>query len=206
MNLLKNQTRPASCPKIFSLLLAATLALSACVTVNVNFPEGAVQKATDDFVKDLYRARDRGAKPDVAPAPSTSAPTSAIDFLIPSAMADDSFVVKTPAALAIRDKMSAMVNEVLTHKRSGALGETNDGLLVIHQPDQVKKLQVARVKQVVETENANRIALYSEVLAANGLKPARLKDVRVSFARSFQAESPSGTWLQEADGKWSQKK
>ena len=26
----------------------------SCVTVNVNFPEGAVQKAADDYVKELY--------------------------------------------------------------------------------------------------------------------------------------------------------
>jgi len=30
--------------------------LAACITVNVNFPESAVQRAADDFVRDLYKS------------------------------------------------------------------------------------------------------------------------------------------------------
>ena len=50
--------------KTTACLMSSAIALAsltaACVTVNVNFPESTVQKATDDYVKELYKAKERG--------------------------------------------------------------------------------------------------------------------------------------------------
>ncbi|MEZ4871386.1 MAG: hypothetical protein R2827_03890 [Bdellovibrionales bacterium] len=35
-------------------ILGASVLLVSCITVNVNFPEAAVQKAADDYVKELF--------------------------------------------------------------------------------------------------------------------------------------------------------
>jgi uncharacterized protein YdbL (DUF1318 family) len=178
---------------------------AACVTVNVNFPESAVQKATDDYVRDLYRAKEKGNKP--APAAEPSAKPQAAFELIPSAHADegDLFRVDTDKALSIREKLRGRLDEVLSQKRAGVVGESNDGLLVLKSPDKLKKLLLKKVEKLVSDENSDREELYGEILTANGLPRTRLKNVQKSFSRSFQAESPSGTWVQDIEGKWARK-
>ncbi len=63
--------------KLVSLLTAILLA--ACITVNVNFPESAVQRAADNFVQDLYKDTtastigDAAQKPTDAPAEKETA-------------------------------------------------------------------------------------------------------------------------------------
>lgn len=213
---MRNPSFRAWLPNLLAISLGAgALGLTACVTVNVNFPESAVQKATDDYVRDLYRAKEtrKSGAPDSA-APAATKPQAhgfALPILIASAQAGDAFgeeeafKVSTPRALAIRDKLAGHLSDVLEHKRAGVLGETNDGLLEIREPGKLKKLLARKVEKLVADENADRLDLYREVVKANGLPEARIKNVQKSFARSFQAESPSGTWMQDVDGKWAQK-
>ena len=191
------------------LALASAMPFSACVTVNVNFPESAVQKATDDYVRDLYRARERGKPGTPPPSPSATGafrlPTGLLLLSAAWASEVEAFRVNTAKSQAIKEKLRSRLDEVLIQKRAGVLGESDQGGLVIHDPSALKPLLAAKVQRLVSDENNDRNALYEEVLVANALPPARLKNVQKSFARSFQAESPSGTWVQDADGKWTRK-
>ncbi|OFZ82560.1 MAG: hypothetical protein A2583_14495 [Bdellovibrionales bacterium RIFOXYD1_FULL_53_11] len=188
---------------IFLIVLAALA--GSCVTVNVNLPESAVQRATDDYVKDLYRARDKG-KADTKAAPAAK-PQSYLGIFMAEAWAVDdiTFTVDTQRALVIREKLRARVDDVLSNKRSGILGETKDGKLVLKKTDPAKKLLMKKLEKLVTDENHDRDELYSEIVKSNKLAPARLKDIQRSFARSFQSESPSGTWIEDQEGVWSQK-
>lgn len=185
----------------------------ACVTVNVNFPESAVQKATDDYVRDLYRAKERGksTSPETpSPAPASDSKSSSLWEhleLIPQVHAadDDVFKVNTEKAMKIREKLAGRLNEVLAQKRAGVLGETQDGKLTIQAPSKLKPILKKKVESLVSEENKDRNELYEEILTANGLKSNRMINIQKSFARSFQAESPSGTWVESPDGKWAQK-
>jgi uncharacterized protein YdbL (DUF1318 family) len=194
------------------------------VTVNVNFPESTVQKATDDYVKDLYKAKEKARagsdatkkappkpQPDIGPGagdgdpgkPDSGGPTS-WNF-IPMAMAAEAdfvFNTSTPKATDIQAKLAAKLGEVDSQKQAGNLGEGNDGLLVIRakQPLLVKKLE-----GLVKEQNGHRTELYEEIQTANKMAKSRLADIKKSFARSFQKHSPTGTWIQDAGGDWSQK-
>lgn len=172
---------------------------SSCVTVNVNFPESAVQKATDDFVKDLYRSKDQGKKPGAWVFPSLIHEASAAS--------ETSMVFKIDSATSeeIKTRLAKRVDEIIALKRRGVLGETNDGKLAVKDPTSLKKLETRKVDQLVAEENKDRTALYEEVLKSNGLQKARMKDLTNNFTRSFQAESPSGTWVMDPTGKWEQK-
>lgn len=182
------------------------------MTVNVNFPESAVQKATDDYVRELYRAKKKPGESQAEPAP---APTSSwLDFeLIPSAQANDvpggalEFKVDAPSTAKIRESMRTRLEEVLRYKREGILGESADGQLKIKDQAkyQSKKLLMKKIDQVIADENRDRERLYQEVLSINQLPPARMKNIQKSFSRSFQNESPSGTWVETQDGNWEQK-
>ena len=189
----------------FTVVLSTGLTTS-CVTVNVNFPESAVQKATDDYVRDLYRAKEKGKNP--VPLPEASGKTSGtliFDFIPTAAAAEATIKVDSDKALKIKDKLASRVADVIAQKRAGVLGETNDGMLELKGAEKVKPLLKKKIESLVSAENSDRRELYSEVASSNGISQGRVKDIQKSFARSFQAESPSGTWLQDGDGKWAQK-
>jgi uncharacterized protein YdbL (DUF1318 family) len=218
-------TRTAS-PLFFSAALAASLVTTAnvaCVTVNVNFPEATVQKATDDYVRDLYRAKEKGRTPSpggtasdpaasgVKPSskPSASKGSGFDSLFISSAYAapatEANFKVATDKSAAIHDKLASRLDKVLDGKRSGNLGESNDGYLAVDPGGNAKPLLKKSLQPLADAENKDRKELYEEIQRANNLPKSRIVDIQKSFARSFQAESPSGTWAQDAEGKWAQK-
>jgi uncharacterized protein len=205
-------------PLIFSLCASAVI---GCVTVNVHFPESDVQRATDEFVRELYRAKTKGktesgtepaaAEPTAPESPASSAPpkdtSSLFDLLLPSAYADETTSLSavhldSVETKRIKGSMAERLEEILKYKRAGILGETNDGQLKI-QGD--PKLLKGVIQKLVQTENADRSALYSETVRSNTAAKLKQDTLKKGFAHSFQSESPSGTWVQEADGKWSQK-
>jgi uncharacterized protein YdbL (DUF1318 family) len=190
----------------FACLLSISL-LTACVTVNVNFPESTVQKATDDYVRDLYRAKEKTQPQAPAPGPSAGPVAERPWSFFPEALADEApnFRIGTSRALNIKERLRSRVKDVIAQKSSGVLGETQDGLLVIKDKSKIKPLLQKKIEKLVSDENSDRQALYDEIVSANQLPTARRKDVALSFARSFQAESPSGTWVQSATGAWTRK-
>ncbi len=191
--------------KSILLTLALSLAITNCVTVNVNFPESAVQKASDDFVGDLYRTKDRS---NLKGTPTPAEKTSAINFsdlLISTAVADEvAFDLNSPQIDALKKKLQANVGDIIEQKKAGILGETSDGKIIIHDSSKLKPLQKKKVEDLVKDENQTRESLYKEIVNSKHLPSDRISSVRKSFARSFQSESPSGTWVQ-GDSGWSQK-
>ena len=102
--------------------------------------------------------------------------------------------------------MRSRVSEIIAHKKDGLIGESNDGMLVIHDPSKVKPLLKKKIESLVKTENADRNSLYQEIADSNHLSSSNVAQMKKSFTRSFQAESPSGTWVQGTDATWSQKR
>ena len=206
-SLLKNVSRPFYLG--LSLFVAGLIA-GACVTVNVNFPEATVQKAAGDYVEELYKAKDRSKDSD----PSPAKPTSQIDwqgltdFLIPSAHAVDitaTFQVKSAKTSQIQSRQAGRLEKVIEAKKAGHIGEGSNGYLSFDHDPQLKPLLKKSLQPVVDAENQDRKELYSEILSLNHMSSSNLKSIETSFARSFQSASPAGTWVQSAEGKWSQK-
>lgn len=210
------KTIQIACLLFFSTTLLLAIAPS-CVTVNVNFPEAAVQQATDDYVQDLYRSKEKGrtlptsASP--ATAPSTKPKTSYLQWnLISEALAEDEnplgpmkIKVNSPKALAIRDRQVARLDKLHEAKAAGQVGENNKGLLALDPGGKLKPTDRIKAQALVDAENKDRQLLYAEILTSNGYTQSRMIDLEKSFARSFQAHSSSGTWIQDDDGKWLQK-
>lgn len=187
-------------PLLFSFTLGLA-GLFSCVTVNVNIPDSAVQQATDDYVKDLYEAK---AKSKPSPSPSPSMSRHALIEFIPEALADEKPVsTDSPKAHDISDRLKARLADISALKSAGILGESNDGKLTIKGT--IKKGDDKRVWKLVNDENGDRFELYHEVVAHNGLNKGNLETIARNFAHSFQKHSPSGTWVQDDAGAWSQK-
>ena len=210
---MKNQRWPAIRPKFnfawMSFLLPLFLS-QACVTVNVNFPESAVQKATDDYVRDLYRTKEQAKPPGSKPSSSPAAQAThfrfpKFEFVSQASAAEPSFNLSSPKLDSIKQSMKANVGEVLEQKKAGVLAESKDGKMSIHDAAKLKPLLKKHVEELVQAENKARDSLYAEVVSSNHLPSDTLPAVKKSFARSFQAESPSGTWVESENGAWAQK-
>lgn len=199
-----------------TLALGLILAAFGCITVNVNFPESAVQHAADDFVNDLYNDKSstptaQTADPTVTPKSKKShhkkaVPSEPTGFqfdLFSSAMAaeidppsEPNF--HTPGAEKIVEQIRPLIPEIKKYKQMGVFGETIDGDLVIKD----QKKADARAKEVEKEERSLRKKLYETLADDNH---TNVKIIRKTMSKSLREHSPPGTWIEDESG-WHQKK
>ena len=82
-------------------------------------------------------------------------------------------------------------------RRSGAVGERYDGLLVVRSQGD------AAARAVADQVNAQRSAIYE---AQAKRENADVRDVGKIYALEIAGKAPAGTWFLGEDGKWVQKK
>lgn len=189
----------------FSSVIAALLALVACVTVNVQFPESVVQREADDYVKELYKMKQQEAeksKKEEEAQPKTSFRIG--DLFIASAWADGGELPKTPEVAKIQANQASRLGKIEDLYKSGSIGESNSGLLEV-RGDDLKPLQKKMADSVVDAENEDRESLYKEYLKGNNWPDSYMKDIRKQFTKSYQKRVPKGAWIQDDSGKWKKK-
>lgn len=183
---------------IAALLIA--LAVTACVTINVYFPEAEVQEAAGEFI-------DKVIGNDAATAPETDKPTSfRFEFaLISSAYAAADLSIETPAIKAIQQRMAERFAASLEkHFDSGALGFKNDGMIELRDAAKLPLPERAAMKQSVADENRDRAAVYREIAVANS-HPEWEAEIRATFAEQWIGKARKGWYYQDAKGAWVQK-
>ncbi len=185
-------------------LLSTLLGAAACITVNVYFPEGAVQRAADDFVKDLYEKTPKQQGPAGATKPSPGASLME-HLLLPYAHAADEITTNTPTAQAIKARMAARVGDLSAFKTKGVIGETNDGNVIVKDAAGLALKDRAAVEKLITAENQDRATLYDEVQRTNQLNDRGQTKIRHTFSKAFQEHSPAGTWVQGESGGWNRK-
>ena len=200
-------------------LIIAFLAISACVTVNVYFPESAAQRAADIFIRDVYgedadAEKQNSAQPSAVPdAPQSLRGLGAGfvkglaaigDFLLSPAQAQAPDInIQTPAINRLKDTMAARHQKLKAGYAGGAIGMATTGLLVLRDAKAIPLKQRNQIKQLVVQENNDRNRLYKEIAKANG-HPEWEKEIRAIFARRWVGNAPAGWWY-ESGGAWQQK-
>ena len=99
----------------------------------------------------------------------------------------------------IQARMKERLKQVAQLKLSGLAGESNQGLISV-VPD--RKLD-EKQKGILEDENRDRTLIY-QLLAKKFDVP--VKQVAMSRVVKIRKIAKAGTWLQQKDGKWIQKK
>ncbi len=79
-------------------------------------------------------------------------------------------------------------------RSSGAVGERFDGLAVARE-------NTAGTRQFVESVNAQRLSIYRERAASQGVSPDQVGRV---YARQIRQSAPRGTWFLGDNGAWTQ--
>ncbi len=187
-------------------VVAGSLALAACVTINVYFPAAAAEKAADRIIEDIW-GPERGKEQSSLTQPGRvllAAARGALDLVVPAAQAQADLNVSTPAIRTLTASMEARHSELAPHYDSGAVGLTNGGLVEIRDANAVPLAERNRLRKLVTDENADRNALYREIAAANN-KPEWESDIRATFAQRWIAKARSGWYYQNAGGAWTQK-
>ena len=188
-------------------LVAGTVLLAACVTINVYFPAAEAQQAAAEFVEKVI-GNDPAQTPPAAKPPQASAQRrfNLMSLIINDAQAQSvDITIRTPAIQTIQDRMADRFQSSLeTHFDSGALGFGNDGLVVVRDASKVGLKDRVGVNQLVADDNRDRKAVYREISVANG-HPEWEQQIRETFARQWIASAHKGWWYQAESGAWKQK-
>jgi len=216
--------------KLFLLGSALALALAACVTINVYFPEAAAREAATEFISGVLNDPDAevidssasdNTEPDgsvwLLPPEQMSSPVVAaqrhapmlalIDLLIPPAQAQQNINIdiNTPSIRAIQQRMRERQQTVLKdYYEAGAIGLDNNGLVQIRDRSAVGLSERTRMQQAVNEDNQDRNAVYREIAVANG-HPEWEDNIRSIFAERWIAMASPGWYYLDNNGNWQQK-
>ncbi|MFO7305503.1 MAG: YdbL family protein [Gammaproteobacteria bacterium] len=198
-------------------IVALSLALSSCVTINVYFPAAAAQQAADRIIEDVW-----GSQASKQRTPATNdeqgmlhwqprmkrvmyaALSSALDFIVAPAYAQADLNISTPAIRQLTQSMEARHAQLKQYYDSGAIGLTRDGLIEVRDQNAIPLAERNRVRKLVAEENADRANLYREIAVANQ-HPEWEADIRATFAERWISKAAAGWYYQDANGNWKQK-
>jgi len=194
----------------------AALVLTACVTINVYFPAAEAKEAAKQFVEKVIGEEAQPPAPEQQDGNDGGGMASALPALrfdplmligIAPAYAQGrpDITIKTPAIQAIQARMESRFDGSLRAGfDSGALGFSNDGLVVVRDAGKLGLKDRVAVNQAVADDNRDRKAVYREVAVANG-HPEWESQIRGVFAKQWIASARGGWWYQDAGGGWKQK-
>jgi uncharacterized protein len=196
-----------------ALVALATVALVACITINVYFPEQAIKDLSQQIEAEVEREASGGAAPlEPNPTPAAgSGPLAALLSLGASvAWAGEDEVappeVSNPAIRSIIGSRAARLESLNGWKRQGVVGENNQALVEVRNLDAVPGLKErADVQRLVRDENADREQLFREIAAAKNVDLSQLPRIQATYAETLRSTAHPGDWLQQPDGAWMQK-
>jgi uncharacterized protein YdbL (DUF1318 family) len=187
------------------------LMLVSCVTINIYFPAAAAEEAADRIIEDVWGPETQEKEPAepeqqslLNNAGQLNVAISILNWVVsPAQAAGPDINVNSPAINAIQAKMKARHASLKPYYSNGAIGLTENGLVMIRDAKAIALKSRNAVKGLVADENKDRSALYAEIARANG-HPEWQSDIQSTFARRWVSNAASGWWYQSA-GSWKQK-
>ena len=188
------------------------VALVSCVTVNIYFPAAAIQKAADQIVDDVRKVPEQSPQQTPQQTPEQKQDKSSrlewfrfVRLGPAEAEAAVDVNVSTPAIRGLKSSMANRFPQLQPLYAKGAIGETNNGYLAIRDASVLSLKERADLNRLVEQENADRRALYTEIIRGNNLAMNTLPEVERIFANSWRDKSSPGWWIQQDSGQWAKK-
>ncbi|MCK5728505.1 MAG: DUF1318 domain-containing protein [Methylococcales bacterium] len=186
--------------------------LSACVTININFPAAVVDKAADKIIKDIQKIPS-DTKKTTTPEPEARLPEwqltlyRAIDgvlsILITPAHADADLSVNSPETRRFHALMKARFSRLKPFYDKGYIGVTSAGLVKIKEATAIPLRLRNKVNKLVSEENSNRDRLYRAIANANG-HPEWYGEIKSTFAKRWISNAQRGWWYQ-SNNTWKRK-
>jgi len=200
-------------------LTMASLAVGACVTINVYFPAAAAEKAADQIIDAVTGAAGGGATRPGTPTTHVVKPRDSflltalvstvgrtLYAVIPAAQAQEpNLDISSPEIRAVTASMTGRFPQLQKFFDAGALGMTQNGLIQVRDASSVALPERAVLTRLVAEDNRDRETLYGEIAKANN-HPEWAADIRKTFARRWvERGARAGWYYQNASGAWVQK-
>ncbi|THB70983.1 MAG: DUF1318 domain-containing protein [Gammaproteobacteria bacterium] len=187
------------------LVLAVAVFITACVTINVYFPEAKAREVAEDSVKrimglDEKKENDKQSSLDQLQHYAYLASSAVVDFVIPSAHAKGI----SPAVTKLENSLKSKMGQVAPYLNKGAVGLTSDGFLTVKNAKAVSPKERGKVNKLVTSINKERKALYKESARALG-NPQWEKKQQMTYAATWIKQAKKGWWYQDRSGSWKQK-
>ncbi|MFB3884157.1 MAG: DUF1318 domain-containing protein [Thermodesulfobacteriota bacterium] len=200
---------------IFAGILFFTMASCMVITVNIYFPEKEVKEAFKALEKELMTPEKEKSepKPDVKPGSSRRFEWVTSAHAQEPGLSDKiaEMVKKMPDVVNAYKEMGARITDIDRLRDSGAVGEGNNGMLVIRD----EKGLLPDHRSLIASENENRRTVI------NGMARAIIRINRVpendqnfkqvlpqavqQFASIRREAAKRGWWIQSPDGNWNRK-
>ncbi len=198
-----------------NLIIVAMFFIVSCavITVNIYFPEKDVKEAYKNLEKELMKTDEK--TDDKKPGK----PESSIRFEFVSAayaqeagLADriSEIVKKMPDVVNAYKEMGARIADTDRLRDSGAVGEGNNGLLVVRE-----KTLTPDDKKLIDMENENRKTVIKgmakAIIRINRVPENQenlnqvLPQATDQFAAIRRDTAKKGWWIQDASGNWTKK-
>ncbi len=197
----------------------ASLAVAACVTINVYFPAAAVEQAADKVISEVTGGSKAAPPPGGATIPRRGQPLGVSDLpllalervlnaIVPAAQAqaEANIDITSPEIRAVTASMTARWSQLVPFFASGAIGLTNDGRIELRDQAAVSLPERALVRRLIAEDNKDRDTLYLEIAKANK-HPDWEPQIRKIFARRWHENDnvKAGWYYQNDAGAWVQK-
>jgi len=191
-------------------VMLLVVVLVSCVTINIYFPAAAVEKAAEQIVDEIRSGNDTQPgqpTPEKNPVDKKSGQQGfRIDFVRPAEAAQKLDInVSTSTIRGLKLSMKKRFPKLVDVYQRGFIGEGKDGLLHLRQKNKLSLKERAHLTKLVAAENADRQALYEEIVRANRLGADAAPKVAAIFARTFRDKARKGWWIQDDDGNWLRK-
>jgi uncharacterized protein YdbL (DUF1318 family) len=197
-----------------SFLILVVVIITSCVTINIYFPAAAVEKAADRIVEEVWGGKGvEQQKQDelINQGEPQSLLLDSLYFVMTAIGPGEAFAaepdvnVTTPAIRALKDSIQQRAASITPFMDSGNAGIADSGLLAIRTSDGLGLKDKAALSRLIDAENRDREALYSEIAKANNFSPDKIEDIKKIFAGSWIKNARTGWWIQDADGNWKKK-
>jgi len=185
--------------RVFTIIFSLFVLIIACVTINIYFPEAAVQKTAEEIVDEVRKSEEEGKKKQEMDIVQTSF------SLFPAAYAQEEERVSSPKIRALKESLKEKEPLLRPFFDQGNIGEGNEGFIQIRSEDNLSLKEKADVRGLVKDVNGNRESLYAEVAKALSIEESQIPRIQKIFAKSWIENSRLGWWIQNDDGDWIRK-
>jgi uncharacterized protein len=186
-----------------SISIGMILIFYACITVNIYFPEAAVQKTAEEIVNDIRENEEKKEEKKISAFIGQM--NSASFFLVPALFGQEETTVSTPTIRALKRSMRDRFPQLVPFYDSGHIGEGNDGYVDKRSEDDLNLKERAELRNLVKEENKDREDLYREVAAALDIDQSQIPRIQKIFAGNWIRKARPGWWIQKPDGSWERK-
>ena len=184
----------------------------SCLTINIYFPEAAVQKTAEEIVGEIREKdkKDKEKKDTISQddeIKKSSLSQRSAFLLVPSAYAQQGEEqVSTPKIRALKESLKDRFPKLRPFFEKGNIGEANDGFIQIRNEAGLALREKASLRNLVKDENKDRKDLYAEVAVAMEIASKQRSRIQKIFAGQWIQDARPGWWIQEESGEWIKKK